>query len=140
MLLTDTGPLVAAAIRTDPDHAACVDLFTAAHARGELVAFPATVVAEVGYLLCRQGGPAIEAAFLRSLAQPGMRVLDLIPSDLERMAELVEQYRDFPLGTADASVMALAERFGAREIATLDRRHFPAVRLRHAGYVDLLPR
>jgi len=34
------------------------------------------------------------------------------------MAELVEQYADFPLGTTDASVIALAERLDLREVAT----------------------
>jgi predicted nucleic acid-binding protein len=40
------------------------------------------------------------------------------------MAELVETYADFPLGTTDAAVVAVAERLGVSEIATLDRRHF----------------
>lgn len=31
-------------------------------------------------------------------------------SDYERMAELVEQYADFPLGAADAAVVGVAER------------------------------
>jgi hypothetical protein len=40
------------------------------------------------------------------------------------MADLVRQYADFPLGTADASVIAVAERLGATHIATIDHRHF----------------
>ncbi|MDR1806600.1 MAG: PIN domain-containing protein [Propionibacteriaceae bacterium] len=139
MLLCDTGPLVAAAIRTDPDHAACVALFQSVHARREVIAVPAPVLAETGYLLGSLGGAGVEAKFLRRLTRPGFATVDLIPQDLERMAELVEQYGDFPLGTTDAAVMALAERFGVRQVATLDRRHFTAVRLRHAPYLDLVP-
>jgi len=55
------------------------------------------------------------------------------------MAELTEQYIDMPLGTTDASVIALAERLDITEIATLDRRHFTAVRPRHLEAFTLLP-
>jgi len=44
---------------------------------------------------------------------------------------LVEQDSSLPLGTADAIVVALAERFRAVNIATLDRRHFSIVRADH---------
>ena len=55
------------------------------------------------------------------------------------MAELVAQYRDLPLGSVDASVIAAAERRGITEVATLDRRHFNVVRPRHADAFHLLP-
>jgi len=59
--------------------------------------------------------------------------------DFERIAELVEHYANFPLGGADASVVALAERTGAGIVITLDHRHFAAVKPRHIGAFDLLP-
>lgn len=40
------------------------------------------------------------------------------------MVVLVEQYADLPLGTSDASAIALAERLNITEVATLDLRHF----------------
>ena len=49
-------------------------------------------------------------------------------SDWMRIAQLVAQYRDLPLGTVDASVIAAAERLYADAIATLDCRHFTVVR------------
>lgn len=55
-----------------------------------------------------------------------------------RIAKLVAQYRDLPLGTADASVIAAAERLGISDIATLDRRHFTVVRST-LGDLRLLP-
>jgi uncharacterized protein len=55
------------------------------------------------------------------------------------MAELVEQYADLPLGTADAAVIALAERLGLTEVAALDRRHFTVVRPNHATALTILP-
>lgn len=53
--------------------------------------------------------------------------------------ELVTTYASLPLGGADASVIALAERHGAVRVATLDRRHFTVVRPRHAQALELLP-
>lgn len=55
------------------------------------------------------------------------------------MAELVAKYRNLPLGAADASVVAAAERLGTSTIATLDRRHFSVVRPQHRAMFDLLP-
>ena len=59
-------------------------------------------------------------------------------SDWLRIAELVAQYRDLPLGTVDASVIAAAERLRAYDIATLDRQHFSVVRST-IGALNLLP-
>lgn len=100
---------------------------------------PNTVVAEVGYLISRKGGPRAEAQFLTSLADGDFGTVDLTRADFRRMAELVEQYADLPLGTTDASVVAIAERLAITEIASLDRRHFTLVRPRHLESFQLLP-
>lgn len=55
------------------------------------------------------------------------------------MAELVRKYADFPLGAVDAAVLAVAERLEIQEVATLDLRHFSAVRTRHSTPLGLLP-
>ena len=55
------------------------------------------------------------------------------------MAELVEQYQHLPLGTSDASVVAVAERRRVTEVATLDRKDFSVVRPRHVHAFALLP-
>jgi predicted nucleic acid-binding protein len=44
-----------------------------------------------------------------------------------------------PSGGVDASVIAVAERFGVERIATLDRRHFGVVRPKHTPALTLLP-
>jgi predicted nucleic acid-binding protein len=61
------------------------------------------------------------------------------PADWLRIAELVAAYRDLPLGTVDASIVAASERLGTRTIATLDRRHFSLVRPAHLPGFDLVP-
>lgn len=139
MILCDTGPLVAAALADDDHHHACVELFTGFHLARRPLLVPTTVVAEVGYLLGREAGPKVESLFLDSIAAGDFVLVDLTATDCARMAELVRRYGDLPLGTTDASVIAVAERIGITEIATLDRRHFTVVRPRHVGALTLLP-
>jgi predicted nucleic acid-binding protein len=139
VIVCDTGPLVAAAIRNDDDYRACVDLFASLHLAGRRILVPGPVVAEVGFLLAAKGGPRVESAFLRSFAEGTLTPVGVEPSDFARMADLVDIYADFPLGTTDAAVVAVAERLNIREVATLDHRHFRAVRPRHVGSFTLLP-
>lgn len=89
VIVCDTGPLVAAAISNDDDHHACVELFTALHLAGRQILIPAPVVAEVGYLLAREAGPTVEAAFLRSLADGDFVTVAPTAADYARMADLV---------------------------------------------------
>lgn len=138
MIVVDTGPLVAAVLSGDDDHRACVDLFTSAHLGGEPLVVPSFVMPEACYLIQREAGPKVEADFVRSLAAGDFAVAECDLA-LERIAELMEKYADLPLGLADASVVAIAEEIGAREIATLDRRDFSVVRPRHAASFVLLP-
>jgi predicted nucleic acid-binding protein len=131
--------LVAAALSNDDDHHACVELFTGLHLAGRPLLVPATVVAEVGYLLGREAGAAVEAMFLMALADSDFQAVDMTIADYRRAAELVTTYADLPLGTTAASVVAVVERLGLTEIATLDRRHFTVVRLRHTAAFLLWP-
>jgi uncharacterized protein len=139
VIVCDTGPLVAAALSNDTDHAACVRLFNDMHAAGRDLLIPAAVTAEVGYLLAREAGPRVESLFLRSLAEGDFAAVDLTAADYARMAELVDTYGDLPLGTTDASVIAVAERLKLTDVATLDRRHFTVVRPSHVNSLTLLP-
>jgi predicted nucleic acid-binding protein len=136
MILVDTGPLVAAANRRDTHHATSVAALTAARPP-RLV--PGLVIAEVSYLLARDATAAVEAGFLRSFATGFLTLAGLTVDDLDRSAELVEQYADLPLGATDACLVALAERLGIVEVATLDRRHFAVVRPRHVEAFTLVP-
>jgi predicted nucleic acid-binding protein len=136
VLIVDAGPLYAAAARQDKNHAASTKLL--AEAAGPLLV-PALVVSEVAYLLGTRLGAQAELAFVKSIADHLLKVEPVLDSEWSRIAELVEQYADLPLGMADASVVALAERHNAREIATLDHRHFGVVRPKHVDGFTLLP-
>ncbi len=80
-----------------------------------------------------------EVRFLGDLAAGNLISEPVGPSDWIRIAELVALSRDLPPGTVDASVVATAERLGASEVATLDRRHFTIVRPAHVEAFDIVP-
>lgn len=136
MLIVDTGVLLAAADDSDREHARCADLVETAD---EQLVTTALVVAETGYMIERQLGSSAEAQFYRSVASGDVLVEVLTSADYLRMAELIEGYADFPIGGTDASLVAVAERLGITQIATLDRRHFSAVRPTHCDAFRLVP-
>lgn len=100
---------------------------------------PTLVVTEVVYLLATRLGTTPEIRFLGDLATGAFTVEPVAAPDWLRIAELVGRYRDLPLGTVDASVIATAERLGIDEVATVDRRHFCVVRPAHVSSFTLLP-
>ena len=132
--IVDANALYAAADQSDSNHEAAL----AELQRPELsLVLPALPVAEAAYLIGSRLGPSAEAAFARGIARFDVEA----PSaeDWLRIAELIEQYGDFSLGAADASVVALAERLRTDLVITFDRRHFGAVRPRHCPALRLLP-
>ena len=136
MIIADAGPLVAILNADDKYHTACVDVL--GRYPGPIIV-PAPVVTEVAFLIQRDAGSEAEAQFLDSLVRRELIVEDLSIIDYQRMAALVRQYADFPLGSADASVIAVAERLGVTRIATIDLRHFRAVRPAHCPAFELFP-
>jgi uncharacterized protein len=132
--IVDSGPLVAALDPRERSHA----LSAAALRRSDLhLVIPALVVAEVAYFAQQRYGSRVESAFVR-----GLEALDVQSPTVEEwplIAGLVDRYADFPLGTADASVIVLADRLGTDLIVTLDRRHFGAVQSPQGRRFRLLP-
>lgn len=91
------------------------------------------------YLLETRLGADAEVRFLGDFAAGNLTAEPVAARDWLRIAELVSGYRDLPLGSVDASVVAAAERLSVGQIATLDRRHFTIVRPAHVAAFDLLP-
>lgn len=96
-------------------------------------------IAEVAHLVQTRLGSRAEVRFLGDFASGAFVAEPVTPADWLRVAHLVWECRDLHLGTVDASVIALAERYAERKIATLDRRHFTVVRPTHASAFELLP-
>lgn len=97
------------------------------------------MITEVVHLVGSRLGADAEVRFLGDLAAGEFSVEPVAAGDWLRVAELVSRYRDLPLGSVDASVIATAERLDITRIATFDRRHFSIVRPAHTSGFDLLP-
>jgi len=63
---------------------------------------------------------------LLTAVERGIYMLDCGDGDIARIGELFRRYADFPLGYADATVIACAER-RRLPVFTFDRRHFTVV-------------
>lgn len=134
--LLDTGVLYAAIDRSDAHHEVSARLLSTLPGR---LLLPVTVLTETSWHVEKNLGAKSEAAFLTSVAKGELELVDLTVEDIGRTAQLVETYDDLRLGLVDASVIALAERLEISKIATIDRRHFTAVRPRHVAALTLLP-
>jgi uncharacterized protein len=100
---------------------------------------PTLVITEATYLIETRLGTDAEVRFLGDLASGVFAIEPVQPADWLRIAELTGRYRDLPLGTVDASVVAAAERLGITDVATVDHRHFGVVPPGHVSAFTLLP-
>lgn len=135
-LICDTGPLLAALDASDPDHEPCAHLLLECE---EDLVVPALVLAELDYWCARRLPGQAWLVFLDDVLAGVYRVEPPSTVDLARCRVLQARYDDLTLGVVDASVIALAERLGESRIATLDQRHFRAVRPAHVETLSLLP-
>jgi hypothetical protein len=133
MMIVDTGVLVAVANARDANHGPCVALLRT-HP-GPLIV-PQTVLTEVCWLLDTAEGPDSVAVLLNSFVDGPFELVALDTADLRRVSQLVIEQR---LDMVDASIVAVAERVDAVELATLDRQRFSAVRANHVDSFTLLP-
>jgi predicted nucleic acid-binding protein len=135
-IVIDTGPLFAAYDRSDRDHLACKRLIENADER---IVIPAPVVPEFDWLAVKRGGTPITLALFADILDGGYDLFDLELADYARAGDIMRQYADFPIGFVDAAVLAVVERLGEPKLATLDRRHFGAMKPRHVLNLQLLP-
>ena len=135
-LVCDTGPLLAALNERDKHHAASVALFDGFEG---ILVVPSLIVTEVCYLAQTQIGRQTEIRFLESIVAGELTIEHPVEQDWARITQLVRQYVGFPLGVADASVIAIAERLGVTQLASLDHRHMRAVKPNHCDGFELLP-
>jgi predicted nucleic acid-binding protein len=85
------------------------------------------VLAELDHMVPIKGGPiAVQA--LREDFNDGAYTVEWWRSALYETIEIAHQYGSIGLGLTDASLIALAAYLETTRIATLDERHFRAVR------------
>jgi predicted nucleic acid-binding protein len=133
--VADTGFVVALLNRSDAMH----DAVTIVYSQQQRVLLPQTVLAEVAYLVGRASGIKTVVAFLRGLSASRFRLVALTDLDMQRAANILDRYADSRIDFVDATVMAIAERYGSNTILTLDQRDFRLFRPAHCAYFELLP-
>ena len=135
-VVCDTGG-VYALYDADDDHHEAVTAVV--EAEPGAIFLPTVRLAEIDYLLNERLGVDATLDFLASVESGAFTLVDLTSEDLPRCRELVHRYRDLPLGLADASVIATAERLRLQRILTLDQRHFRTVKPSLFTHFVLLP-
>lgn len=136
MLVLDTSVVVASLNSREAQHARCRSLIESIDER---VVVPAPILCEVDHLVHTRAIPGSMPAFLRRIRSGELDVEELQTVDLDRTIELLERYADLDVGFVDAAVLAIVERLNEPKLATLDRRHFGAMRPRHVDALALLP-
>lgn len=124
MIVVDTSVVVAFMNAADDDHDTVTGWFDVLD--DDLATTP-LIVAEVDHLVGARGGRTAQRALYGDLAA-GAYLVEWWPGAIASMVKVAERYTGTALGVADASLVALAERVGTIELATLDERHFRAVR------------
>ena len=132
MVVADTGAVLALLDGDDAHHGAVRALFAA-----QAWMLPWAILPEVDYLVSTRLGERVHRAWLDDLAEGSFFVEWGRDDDLAGAHAVIRAYASLEMGLVDAVVMVTAERLEA-DIATLDLRHFGAVRLKHAP--RLLPR
>jgi predicted nucleic acid-binding protein len=85
------------------------------------------IVAELDHLVSRQGGRTAARA-LREDLDSGAYLIEWWPSAIHEAIAVAKRYESMDLGLADASLVALAAHLQTVDIATLDERHFRALK------------
>jgi predicted nucleic acid-binding protein len=125
VILLDTSGLLAAIDRSQRHHESARRALESAPPPWCLSPF---VLAELDYLLATRVGQDAERALLGEIARGVYRLEPFGAEDVEAAERLIGRHAGFALGLADASVVVLANRYGVRDVLTLDERHFRAVR------------
>jgi predicted nucleic acid-binding protein len=135
-ILLDGSVVVAAADRSDLNHAAAVAWFDRVD---EPMLLGTLALGELDLLLQRELGPDATLALLTTLTDGAIRLVAPTDADLERAAELLVASREHRPRLADAVLVATAERLGIRRVATFDRRPIAVLPPRHVRALDLEP-
>ncbi|MEO7294720.1 MAG: PIN domain-containing protein [Candidatus Limnocylindria bacterium] len=125
MIVLDTSGLLAAIDASQRHHAAARRALEATSAPWLLSPF---VLAELDYLLATRVGQPAERALLAEVGRGVYRIETFEPAEILAAERLIGRYAELAIGLTDASLVVLANRYGVRDILTLDERHFRALR------------
>jgi predicted nucleic acid-binding protein len=125
VILLDTSGVLSAIDRSQRHHDAARRVLESAAPPWCLSPF---VLAELDYLLATRVGQEAERALLAEVGRGVYRLEAFDAADMEAAERIIGRYRELEIGLADASLVVLANRYGVRDLLTLDERHFRALR------------
>ena len=136
MILVDTGPLVALLDRRDQRHQKCAA--AAARLPGEPLLTTWPCFTEAMFLLGDSGSWTFQAE-LWKLQHSGQLLIHTPTSEeIPFMRKLMERYADTPMDLADASIVAVAQFLGIRQLFTIDS-DFLIYRLTDGSALEVIP-
>lgn len=136
MIILDTSGLLAAIDAGERQHARARRALERAAPPWVLSPF---VLAELDYILATRVSEQAERALLGEVGRGVYRLETFDPEEIAAAERLIGRYADLAIGLADASLVVLANRYGVRDILTLDERHFRVLRGRGGRPFRLLP-
>lgn len=136
MIVLDTSGLLAAIDGSQRRHVAARRALEAAQPPWLLSPF---VLAELDDLLMTRVGVAAERALLGEVGRGVYRLEAFDADDIAAAERVLARHASFDLGLADASLVVIANRYGIRDLLTLDERHFRAIRGPASRPFRLLP-
>jgi uncharacterized protein len=136
VILTDAGPLVALVDKRDPYYDRC---------RGVAKSFPGDVLlttlpcfTEAMYMVGQAGGYPAQAKLWEMRSRGDLLLHIMTTAEIDRAAVLMERFNDSPMDLGDASLVAVAETRGLRQVFTLDH-HFWGYRLADGSALEPIP-
>ncbi len=124
MIVLDSSVVLALVDQSDDDHERVWKWMEGVP--DELCTTP-LVLAELDHMVPLKGG-SVAAEAVREDFRDGAYTVEWWRSALFETIEIAHQYESIALGLTDASLIALAAYLETTRIATLDERHFRAVR------------
>jgi predicted nucleic acid-binding protein len=142
--LTDTGPIVALLDPRQQHHVAAREVVAQA-SLPLITTWPC--LTEAMYFAQREGGFLYESPLIVFVRTRMLRLFeageftsdeDVGQSLVERISQLMAQYKDLPMDFADASLVAAAEHLSLRRVFTLDS-DFHIYRTKEGGAFEVIP-
>jgi uncharacterized protein len=136
VIILDTSGLLAAIDASQRNHAQAAAALRDASPPWLLSPF---VLAELDYLLATRVGQEAERALLSEVGRGVYRLETFDADEIVSAERLIARHASLNIGLADASLVVLANRYGIRDVLTLDERHFRALRGPNGRPFRLLP-
>lgn len=137
MILADAGPLLALVDRRDRYHERCHAVATA-FPRGQLLLTTLPCFTEAMHMIGEAGGYRAQALLWEMRSRGDLLLHTMTDAEIERAEALMEKFNDSPMDFGDASLVAVAETRGLRQVFTLDR-HFWGYRLADGSALQPIP-